>query len=770
MTPYLFGKYCLLERISVGGMAEVFRAKPLNAPDFTGYLALKRILPHLAEDDEFIMMFVDEAKLTVQLNHPNIVRIYELGQFQSAYYILMEYIAGKDLLTLQKRVRRLREVIGVSRSAYIAREIARGLHYAHNIKDANGVPLNIIHRDVSPQNVLVDYLGNIKVIDFGIAKAAVQSTRTQVGVLKGKMGYMSPEQVMGSSLDCRSDIFAIGTVLWEMLTNKRLFNGENEFETMQLVRSAQVERPSIINSEVPPDLERIVMRALTADRDLRYASAGDLADELDDWLATNPCDAEDLSIWMRQVFAEDLDEELQKREQFAEIQTPDDIRRIAEASADEPPTVEENYEKTEVWDGELLVDDVDPLEFAAQHTIVQAGGFDIDEYLAAQRGTPSAYGEAWEGTPMAYGQVAATPIAVDNEFQSQGTQPGLRPLPPPVDNTRKIIAIVLVVLVFILLLGVVGLLVQRLSKPDAPHSGAVLITAQPATARILLNGAPFACAVPCRIENLGVGTHLIEVVDANYKPFSQPIEVVAGKVLPLDVILEPAGPKLGVVRVNFPDDIASMSVFVDGELRRREDLEPAIELPLGEHLIEVIAPGFRPFKKFAMVDGTELSVDVTMTESRFPLRVTAPSNSVVRLNGERIGTVPVDLKLDPFTLNDLEVSLRDDGVSKWRSKLALPTIASPQIDVDFDNPPRLLKEKNFGWLTASTGDDWWAVWIDDLDTGVTTPIDAMKRLPVEAGKHVISFRRGYDQHDLEVEVRGGETVVIREDFKFAWKP
>ncbi|MEZ4461126.1 MAG: serine/threonine-protein kinase [bacterium] len=359
MTPYLFGKYCLLERVSVGGMAEVFRAKPLNAPNFNGYLALKRILPHLAEDDEFIMMFVDEAKLTVQLNHPNIVKIYELGQFQASYYILMEFIAGKDLLTLQKRVRKRREVIGVNRSVYIAREIARGLHHAHQQVDANGVPLNIIHRDVSPQNVLVDYLGQIKVIDFGIAKAAVQSTRTQVGVLKGKMGYMSPEQVMGNPLDPRSDVFAIGTVLWEMLTNKRLFNADNEFETMQLVKSARVDPPSTANDEIPPDLDAIVLRALTADRNDRYPSALAFAEALDGWLATHPCTADDLSLWMREVFAEDLEEELNKREEFAAIVTADDVRKFTQKESAPDPSPEDNYEKTEIWSGELP-SDVDP--------------------------------------------------------------------------------------------------------------------------------------------------------------------------------------------------------------------------------------------------------------------------------------------------------------------------------------------------------------------------------------------------------------------------
>ena len=325
MKPLLFGKYCLLERVSVGGMAEVFRAKPLDAPDFRGYLALKRILPHLAEDNEFIKMFVDEAKLTVQLTHPNIVRIYELGQFQNSYYILMEFISGKDLLALQKTMRRQKSVIPVDMSLFIAREMARGLHFAHHKRDVDGNPLNIIHRDVSPQNVLIDYRGRVKVIDFGIAKAAVQSTRTAIGVLKGKMGYMSPEQARGEPLDYRSDVFAIGSVLWEMLTNRRLFHGQNEFETMQRVRDAIVDPPSTKNPAIPPEVDEIVMGALTRHPDDRYDSAGAMADRIDQWLEANPYSVEDLSVWMRTIYADDLDSERHKRDGFAQIVSPEDV-------------------------------------------------------------------------------------------------------------------------------------------------------------------------------------------------------------------------------------------------------------------------------------------------------------------------------------------------------------------------------------------------------------------------------------------------------------
>lgn len=772
MTPYLFGKYCLLERVSVGGMAEVFRAKPLNAPDFNGYLALKRILPHLAEDDEFIMMFVDEAKLTVQLVHPNIVKIYELGMFQGSYYILMEYIAGKDLLTLQKRVRKRKDVIGIARSVYIAHDMARGLHHAHTAVDANGVPLNIIHRDVSPQNVLVDYLGHIKVIDFGIAKAAVQSTRTQVGVLKGKMGYMSPEQVMGLPLDRRSDVFAIGTVLWEMLTNRRLFNAENEFETMQLVRSAQVSAPSSENPEIPPDLDALVLKALAANRDERFQSAEELANALGAWLSVNPCGADNLSTWMREVFAEDLEEELSKRDEFAKIQTPDDIRRLSPSESvsllnDDD---DETADKTQIWEGDLPTpDDVDPLEFAAQHTVVQAGGFDIDAYLAEQRGLPAPQKSPNAGAPMGY--PAGAPMghqSLDVGFQSEGTQPGFGIPHQPVAKRGLTAPMYATLGVFLVLLIVAGALAFKHFGPDKSATGAVLVTAHPPTAQVRLNGAPFACTIPCRIENLGFGKHLVEVVEDGFDPVSRTLEISTSAVIPFDVVLVASGPKTGSVSVAFPDDV-EIRVFVDGISRSREELEPAFDLPVGPHLIEVVAAGFKPFIKFVEVKAEPLVLNAAMTPVGFDMTIQAEVDSVVRVDGERLGTVPVQLLLDPYTIHDVEVSRNSKRDSRWQSRLALPQIASKLLFVNFEQKKKSLREKDFGWLTVSTGDDWFSVWIDGVDTGIITPIDATKRVPIEKGERVVSLRRGHEQHDITVDVRGGETTFLRENFTFEWK-
>src|SRR5688572_19714166 len=258
--PIPFGKYLLLERISVGGMAEVFKAKSFGVEGFEKIIAIKRILPSMAEDADFIQMFIDEAKIAGQLSHANICQTFELGKTSESHFIAMEFIWGKDLLQIQNRFRKLRQQLPVAMSCFIAAKVCEGLDYAHRKKDPLGRPLNIIHRDVSPQNVLVSYEGECKLIDFGIAKAASRSSKTQAGVLKGKFGYMSPEQVRGLPLDRRSDIFAIGTLLYEMLTGERLFMGESDFSTLEKVRNAEIESPVTYNRNIPPALERVVMK------------------------------------------------------------------------------------------------------------------------------------------------------------------------------------------------------------------------------------------------------------------------------------------------------------------------------------------------------------------------------------------------------------------------------------------------------------------------------------------------------------------------------
>ncbi len=306
--PVSFGKYMLLERISVGGMAEVFKAKYSGVEGFQKILAIKRILPSLTDDAEFIRMFIDEAKIAGQLNHANICQIYELGKINQHHFIAMEYIWGKDLLQISNRYKKMRQTMPFSQACYILGKACEALDYAHKKKDAHGRPMSIIHRDVTPQNILISYEGEVKLIDFGIAKARDRSAKTKAGVLKGKFGYMSPEQVRGLPLDQRSDIFSMGILLFETTTGQRLFDGETDFVVLEKVRNGEVPRPSSVNPQIPRKLESILMRALQQDPDDRYQTAGELHQALQSFMMTQRpvYSAKLMSQWMSKTFAADI--------------------------------------------------------------------------------------------------------------------------------------------------------------------------------------------------------------------------------------------------------------------------------------------------------------------------------------------------------------------------------------------------------------------------------------------------------------------------------
>ena len=300
-----FGKYHLLERLGRGGMAEVWKAKALGPMGYARKLVVKRVLPELVSDDEFVRMFIEEARLSASLNHRNIVQVYEFGDVDGEYYLAMEWLHGRDLNTILRALQAGGGDPPVGLAAYVAREVCRALAYAHALTDEQGAPLRLIHRDVSPSNVMLGFDGSVKLLDFGIAKAmAVASeNRTQVGVLKGKFGYMSPEQVESEvEIDHRADLFVAGVVLWEMLTLRRLFKGATDVQTIAMVRDAKVAPPSTINPLVPPELDAICMRALARCRADRFADCGEMSAALDEMVHAHKFGSEHAARLMRRTF------------------------------------------------------------------------------------------------------------------------------------------------------------------------------------------------------------------------------------------------------------------------------------------------------------------------------------------------------------------------------------------------------------------------------------------------------------------------------------
>ncbi|GMU60118.1 MAG: hypothetical protein AMXMBFR34_18810 [Myxococcaceae bacterium] len=309
-----FGRYQLLRKIASGGMGQVLLGKK-GQDDFEKLVVIKRILPHLVEDEEFFTMFKDEAKITMRLDHPNIARINEFGVEGGVHYIEMEYVAGEDLRRIEKRAAAANKGIPIGIVLRVMADAAAGLDFAHKAKDAKGQPLNLVHRDVSPQNVLVGFDGSVKLIDFGVAKAAGRAQHTATGILKGKFPYMSPEQARGDDLDPRSDVFALGIILWEQLTGRRLFKGENDLATQKLVLACQVPAPSSVEPSVPRGLDPIVLKALAKEREERYPDALSLRMALEDFALANaiPSSSAHLSAFMQELYAERIARESDPR-------------------------------------------------------------------------------------------------------------------------------------------------------------------------------------------------------------------------------------------------------------------------------------------------------------------------------------------------------------------------------------------------------------------------------------------------------------------------
>ena len=305
--PQKFGKYQLLDKIATGGMAELYRAKLTRAEGFEKLIAIKKILPHLSCEGELVKAFVDEAKLAALLQHENIVQIYDFGNLEGEYFIAMEYLFGKDLRSIIRKAEERDISIGLENTLYLASQICAGLDYSHNLKDLQGKPLSIIHRDVNPQNIFITYEGQVKLIDYGIAKAASHNTTTHEGLIKGKLAYMSPEQANGEIIDHRSDIFSTGIILYELLANKRMFEGE-ALQVYPKVRDAQYEPPENVISDVPTKFYDLLNRALAKEREDRYQSAGDMLADIEEcmYLIDARPSPRSLSQFIKSLFEEEF--------------------------------------------------------------------------------------------------------------------------------------------------------------------------------------------------------------------------------------------------------------------------------------------------------------------------------------------------------------------------------------------------------------------------------------------------------------------------------
>ncbi len=332
--PTYIGRYEILGLLGTGGMAEVFLGRLRGPSGFERPVVIKRILPHLARERQFVDMFLDEARIVAGLRHQNVVTVHELGQDQDELFLVMEYLEGESLAGLARRLSRKKKLLSFGLCAHVMAQVCAGLHAAHEMTDVRGRSMGLVHRDVSPGNIFVTYAGEVKILDFGIAVASDRVAKTEAGQVKGKYAYMSPEQCHGKDLDRRSDIFSLGTVLYELSTCRRLFKRGNDVATIQAIYNADAPSPKKLMTNYPEPLERICMKALERDRDERFETALEMRRELLDvsrQLNEGKVPEESLSRVMHKLFMDRIE---QKRRMLASIREGVEITSVPSAETD----------------------------------------------------------------------------------------------------------------------------------------------------------------------------------------------------------------------------------------------------------------------------------------------------------------------------------------------------------------------------------------------------------------------------------------------------
>lgn len=332
--PSQIGRYQILGLLGTGGMAEVFLARLTGPSGFERPVVIKRILPHLAREPQFVNMFLDEARIAASIRHQNVVTVQELGQEDGELFLVMEYLEGESLAGIARRLSRKKKLLSYGLCAHVMAEVCGGLHAAHEMKGPDGRPMGLVHRDISPGNIFVTYAGEVKLLDFGIAVAADRVAKTEVGQVKGKYAYMSPEQCHGTALDRRADVFSLGTVLYELSTCRRLFKRANDVATIQAICNSEAPTPARLVSSYPPSLERICMKALRRDRGARYQTALEMRRDLLDVsraLNEGKIPEESLSRVMHKLFIDRIE---QKRRMLASIRDGDEITSVPTAETD----------------------------------------------------------------------------------------------------------------------------------------------------------------------------------------------------------------------------------------------------------------------------------------------------------------------------------------------------------------------------------------------------------------------------------------------------
>jgi serine/threonine protein kinase len=524
-----FGKYLLVGEIAVGGMAEIFLAVHKGVEGFVKVVVIKRVLPHLTSNPDFVRMFIEEARLEARLEHPNIVRTYEFGEVDGQYFTAMEYLPGEDLFKALYRLSISKQVMPIHVATGIAAQLCSGLHFAHQFTDTDGHTLNLVHRDVNPANIMITYGGEVKIIDFGVAKSN-SNARTLTGTIKGKVSYMPPEQVLGCEVDHRADIFSAGVVLWEMLTGRPLFVRDNDAATLYAIMNAPVVPPSRIRPEVPLRLDKIVGRALARRPTDRYESAEAMAAALDDFMTGAPrYDARVLASQVEDLFGS--------------------TRAEAKRSIAQTRALSRNISTVMKLRSEVRADLAERLDLV------------MTPLPRAARGTR---------------RPADEPDPQPETFE---------PAAPEVAHSRSQRAL-MVALAAIMISGIAGGLAYTVRRSGElavarESPGVILIDSTPPGAAVFVAGEPTGLKTPAALSGITRKQLSIRLELASFAPVTRVIDVLAGTTVSTQIALTPLEG-----RIILSDLPAGTSIFLDDVEYLAGDV---IAVSAGPHAVRIVS-------------------------------------------------------------------------------------------------------------------------------------------------------------------------------------
>ncbi|MBT6434243.1 MAG: serine/threonine protein kinase [Deltaproteobacteria bacterium] len=766
-APERLQNYELIRKLASGGMAEVFLAKQKSVGGFERLVCIKCILPHLSEQHDFITMFHDEARIVANFSHPNIAQIIEIGMDDGRAFIAMEYVKGEDLRTLYNLQAKLGEPVPLVYAAHITQSVAAGLDYAHARTDLEGKPLGIVHRDISPQNILVSQDGHVKVIDFGVAKAANKVNETRVGVLKGKYAYMSPEQAMGDPIDGRTDVFALAITLYEITTGARLFKRKNELETLHAVIECEITPPSNIIAGYDSELEKILLKALAHEPNDRYQTAGELEAALQTYLVSKDYHA-------RPNILADYLTRLQQSDSSEPEPILDTDVSVDGLTKSQVATVANKFVAAAADVVPESVQDPAPMSFDAGQ--MDAGTIKLEEPEQPSE-PPEEFADSDETQVVNRPQTLTAPLG-DPEAtvvkQMFGNQASRKAVKKP--QTSTAVALLSVTLGLLLTLG--GLYWKRSQEPaQVVRSGPVIVESKPPGASVIFHGPgsrawnnkyldektpiiieeglPSSSGWSVTLKKAGFEDVLISL--PTFDPAPSPATVTIPLRIEYDIknqgtvtlISDPPGAH---VRID-GNDLMQVTPIQDWETSSKD-----------EHEVEMILPGYLPhYEVFKVETDSHLSIRVELelesaqldadyvgSQSKQDhikhgyLTVRAPTRMRVFIDGKLSGVTP--LKRRVLTVGEHQIEIRN-------AQSGLKLVRTTRIRPGSTSLVSISKKKGFVSINAKP----WA----KFKIGALAPKETPFRAPLLEGEYAIRFECP-DGHTLtrDVSIKPGRTTPV----------